>query len=304
MSPSNPPSKAQIDLAKYLSSKGINCKTEHPVSKIDCGFTPEQITGDPNFYLDIALPEHKLYCEVDGFDFHRTPEQMKKNYDRRATISKSGWVELRRVTEKETKENIHKTARKIMYDYEEYLKKHEPVPTGPSVSPSPNPEAPQIKPITIILSVVFILLVLLIIVLQPSNPPNTTGQVCPDETVYETVDVPETVLSYYYEGREIPAPLIVTNFVQTNTADSFDIYNSINMTLPVTWVFRADGKVISSDLSVSPEGRHINREHQYYTPGIEPGSIYFTYSSSGSFEVKPKIITKQITKQTTKKSCS
>ncbi len=122
----------------------------------------------------------------------------------------------------------------------------------------------------------------------PKNPGGIFNQPTP-----VCQDITETGTSYYFEGQKIAAPLVVINSVSTNTDDSFYIHNSINATLPVVMVFRADGKVIKTELNITPEGKPIKWEHPYYTPGIEPNSIYFLYLSSGSFEVKYEIITKR-----------
>jgi very-short-patch-repair endonuclease len=60
-----------------------------PRLKAECKWGP-----DSKYRLDFADPERRLLIEVDGYAWHSTPDQMRRDLRRRNELNRAGWTIL------------------------------------------------------------------------------------------------------------------------------------------------------------------------------------------------------------------
>ncbi len=75
------PSKKQIELFSHIQKLFKTAKLEYPV-KVE----------NRTFYLDIAIPEHKIDVEYDGKEWHK---DIKKDEERDQKLNSLGWNVVR-----------------------------------------------------------------------------------------------------------------------------------------------------------------------------------------------------------------
>ncbi len=78
-----PDSAFELAVLRDLEGLGPAPKMHHRVE-----------AGDLEYVLDIAWPEFQVAVECDGFRFHRTPEQLEWDDQRRNRLTLLGWIVL------------------------------------------------------------------------------------------------------------------------------------------------------------------------------------------------------------------
>jgi hypothetical protein len=51
-----------------------------------------EVDGVPTYRLDLAYPRRRVAVEYDGIEFHRTPEQRRRDAERRTFLVEHGWT--------------------------------------------------------------------------------------------------------------------------------------------------------------------------------------------------------------------
>lgn len=64
------------------------------------------------YLLDLAWPSHLVAVECDGFRFHRTPDQLEWDDDRRTQLGRRGWL-VHHVTWRQYRRNPHEVAANV-----------------------------------------------------------------------------------------------------------------------------------------------------------------------------------------------
>jgi len=99
-------SKGQRSLYDILKKIFPNAELEYPV----------KLNGKL-YYLDIAIPEHKINFEFDGSYWHNKPGCKEKDIERDLNLSKDGWNVIRYVDHVPAKDSIYEEVSRIMANH-------------------------------------------------------------------------------------------------------------------------------------------------------------------------------------------